>query len=158
MTIVLPMIHLDEIVFTPLPQLRLKNALVAKGHDPNDIIVTEYRRDDSLQAILDNILAYNPNIVGFSCYTWNFLAVERLSQALKSLGKTIVWGGPHVSECPDRFLQRYPDSVDAIVVWYGEEIFANLIDDFDNCDNLGVFRLNNGAIIGKKSPTYCLNT
>ena len=152
--IVLPMIHLDQIIFTPLPQLRLKNALVARGHDPNDIIVTEYRRDDSLQAILDDILAYKPDIVGFSCYTWNFLAVERLSQALRSLGKTIVWGGPHVSECPDRFLQRYSDSVDIVITWYGEGSFPSYINKPENEKIPGIFRLQNNEVIGTKAIDY----
>lgn len=129
MRIVLPLIHLDQIVFTPLPQLRLKNALVAAGHDPDDVTILEYSRDDSLQAMLHEIISLRPNVVGFSCYTWNFLAVERLSEALSTRlpAAHIVWGGPHVSEAPSRFLQRYAGSVDNVVTWYGEGSFVELV-------------------------------
>lgn len=123
------MIHLDGVIFTPLPQLRLKNALVEAGHEPDDIVVLEHSRNDSLQAMLDEIVTLKPQVVGFSCYTWNFLAVERLSEALKAhLPATlVVWGGPHVSELPQRFLSRYPASVDAVITWYGEGSFVEVV-------------------------------
>lgn len=120
------MIHLDQLVFTPLPQLRLKQALIRGGHYPSDITILEYRRDGSIQAMLDEIIQLKPDVVGFSCYTWNFIAVERLSVALKAYSPaiTVIWGGPHVSECAERFLAKYTDSVDLIITWFGETTFT----------------------------------
>jgi anaerobic magnesium-protoporphyrin IX monomethyl ester cyclase len=130
MRVVLPLLHLDNVVFTPLPQLRLRKALVDRGVcAPDDVTVLEYPRETSVQTILDEILALKPDIVGLSCYTWSFVAVERVSAALKALrpDMLIVWGGPHVSELPRRFFERFPQSVDLIITWYGEEPFAEVV-------------------------------
>jgi radical SAM superfamily enzyme YgiQ (UPF0313 family) len=153
--IALPLIHLDDLVFTPLPQLRLKSALVKAGvADPDDVIILEWSRDGSIQAMLDQLVTLQPGIVGFSCYTWSFLAVERLSQAIKAVcpDVLIVWGGPHVSELPRLFFERYPDSVDLIVGWYGEGSFAEIVRlwaqgdpvDFIAYSVPGVWSKNNG--------------
>jgi radical SAM superfamily enzyme YgiQ (UPF0313 family) len=130
MRVVLPLLHLDNVVFTPLPQLRLRKALVDRGVcAPDDVTVLEYPREASVQTILDEILALKPDVVGLSCYTWSFVAVERVSAALKALRPDVlvVWGGPHVSELPRRFFERFPQSVDLIVTWYGEESFAEVV-------------------------------
>ena len=130
--VVLPLVHLDNLVFTPLPQFALKAYAVENEvcHE-EEIEIIEFSREDDIANSLMSILETKPQIVGFSCYVWNFLVVEKISNAIKEmLGEKclIVWGGPHISEKPYLFAQKFPLSVDLVVGWYGEKSFSEIID------------------------------
>ncbi len=131
MKIVLPLVHLDNLVFTPLPQLLLKQQLVLDGVcAPEDVVILEFSREDDLAASFSAIIEQKPNIVGFSSYVWNHRAVRQMSRALKDyLGDRVkvVWGGPHVSEKPRWFAQTNADCCDYVIGWYGELSFSQLV-------------------------------
>ncbi len=131
MKVVLPLIHLDNIVFTPLPQLLLKQQLVLDNVcDPEDVVIIEHSREDDMAAVFSEIVGHKPDVAAFSCYVWNFRAVRQLSKAIKDYyGSKVkmVWGGPHVSEKPRWFAQEYKDCVDYVIGWYGELSFSQLV-------------------------------
>ena len=114
----------ELLLFTPLPQIHMKNVLLDNKIISKDEIVTlEYINSESLSKIFFEIAEFKPSIVTFSVYVWNYKAVVQLSESLKNkFGKDcfIVWGGPHVSEDPLVFLRKNFEFVDFLVTWYGE--------------------------------------
>lgn len=69
MKVVLPLVHLDNLVFTPLPQLLLKQQLVLDGVcAPEDVAILEFSREDDLAATFSAIIAEEPDVVGWSAY------------------------------------------------------------------------------------------
>lgn len=131
MNVVLPLIHLDNLVFTPLPQLLLKQQLILDGVCTEDeVIILEYSREDDLAAVFGDIISFNPVVCGFSVYVWNAKFIQQLSKAIKDYygDKVIVaWGGPQVSEKPEWFAKTYKDCVDYVFGWYGELNFSNVV-------------------------------
>ena len=59
----------------------------------------EFIIKNSTQAIVDDILKYNPKIVGFGVYIWNTQQTENVIRALKKIKPelVIIIGGPEVS-------------------------------------------------------------
>lgn len=137
MKVVLPLVHLDNLVFTPLPQLLLKQQLVLDGVcSPEEVVILEFSREDDLAAAFTEIVSHRPDVVGWSAYVWNFRAVRQVSKALKDYSPQtrVVWGGPHVSEKPRWFAQTYQDCVDYVVGWYGELSFSQLVKQLQHGD------------------------
>ena len=92
------------------------------------IEIGEYTINHSLDSILADIYSRRPDMIGFSCYIWNFkLVQELLVEIHKLLPQTELWlGGPEVSfQCLD-ILRKYP-FVKGIMVGEGEETFLDLI-------------------------------
>ena len=88
----------------------------------------EYTINHSLDQILSDIYKRKPDVIGFSCYIWNFTLVqELLGEIHKLLPDTELWlGGPEVSfEC-DVILEKYP-YVKGIMIGEGEETFLSLL-------------------------------
>lgn len=97
-------------------------------NDCGDIIVREYNVNNNHTAILGDICAQNPDILGFSCYIWNMDLIVRLISSLRELLPRciIVLGGPEVS-----FVKNIPVSIrrfcDYIIQGEGEISFYRLI-------------------------------
>jgi radical SAM superfamily enzyme YgiQ (UPF0313 family) len=71
-----------------------------------------------------------PDLVGFSCYSWNIRAVERAVGQLPSTGRPLViMGGIEVTPDPVGYLQRNPKA-DVVVFGEGEETFRELLAKF----------------------------
>ncbi len=133
MNIVLPLVHLDNLVFSPLPQFYLKAYAVESGIKPEEIQILEFSREDDLANTVSEIIKSSPQILAFSTYVWNFKFIKELSRSIKQLlGEKvlIVWGGPHISEKPEEFIKNNRDSVDIIVGWYGEKSFTEIIKKY----------------------------
>lgn len=82
-------------------------------------------------AILSRILAFDPDVVGFSAYVWSlptFLEVARRLRA-EIPDCTIVFGGP--SARPEMFgIDPYrsgPEIIDALVIQHGEETIRDVL-------------------------------
>jgi tRNA A37 methylthiotransferase MiaB len=75
------------------------------------------------------------HIAAFSTYVWNFRVSLAIAERLKAVDpdKLIVFGGPHVPDRIDDFLDRYP-FVDVIVHSEGERVFVDLIEAFPHND------------------------
>ncbi|MGB9977519.1 B12-binding domain-containing radical SAM protein [Thermovenabulum sp.] len=83
--------------------------------------------NDFLDDILERIVEFNPSIVGFSLYIWNFNQVLYLAENLKKVlpEVMVIFGGPEASYDIKGLLSR--DYVDLIVIGEGEDTFSKLI-------------------------------
>ncbi len=88
----------------------------------------EFTINQSISEILADIYKRKPDVIGFSCYIWNFNMVqELLVEVHKLLPDTKLWlGGPEVSFQCQELLQQYP-FVTGIMVGEGEETFLSLL-------------------------------
>ena len=78
-------------------------------------------------ALLHEILSREPDIVGFSVYSWNLRRSLHLAEKIKEdVNCRIVLGGPEIT--PDNRLVR-SESVDFRVVGEGEAVFRHLLQD-----------------------------
>ncbi len=88
--------------------------------------------------MVDAILAHDPDLVGFSLYTWNSSRILGLAQALKekSPGLLILGGGPEVNRDGD-FILSSPD-FDFLILGEGERTFVELIQTLNKSGKRGV--------------------
>ncbi len=92
------------------------------------IELAEYTINQSVQDILADIYSRKPDIVGLSCYIWNWRMIQELLMELpKLLPDTVIWlGGPEVSYDGEQVLKCYPQ-VAGIMVGEGEATFRELL-------------------------------
>lgn len=92
------------------------------------IELAEYTINQPVQEILADIYRREPDVIGFSCYIWNWRQVQELLEELpKVLPHTQIWlGGPEVSYDADKLLGRFP-CVKGIMVGEGEAVFRELM-------------------------------
>lgn len=102
-----------------------------------DVVVPENVPD--AEATAAEIVARNPDVVGFSCYVWNMDHTMEICRHIKakSPGTAIVVGGPDVSSVPEKALRNNP-WVDVIVRGEGEETFRELLRHWLESDGPGV--------------------
>lgn len=93
------------------------------------IELAEYTINQPLQDILADIYLRKPDVIGFSCYIWNWSMVQELLAELpKLLPDTDIWlGGPEVSYNAPELLQKYP-KLTGIMVGEGEATFKELLE------------------------------
>lgn len=92
------------------------------------IELAEYTINHYMQDILADIYARKPDVVGFSCYIWNWSLIQELIGELpKVLPDTDIWlGGPEVTYDADKILVKYPQ-ITGIMVGEGEATFRELL-------------------------------
>lgn len=124
-----------------------------------DIDIAEYTINQRCEFILQEIYKQDPDILGFSCYIWNFELIKRLCNEIKKIlpDTIIVLGGPEVSFNANEVLKS--TDADLVVMGEGEEIFSNLILKLHNnpilnensiLDVLGVaYKINEKIIINE---------
>ncbi len=93
------------------------------------IELAEYTINQPLQDILAEIYDRKPDVIGFSCYIWNWGMVQELLEELpKLLPDTDIWlGGPEVSYDAPGLLCKYPQ-ITGIMVGEGEATFKELLE------------------------------
>jgi len=91
--------------------------------------LAEYTINQFMQEILADIYNRKPDVIGFSCYIWNWkLIQELLAENPKLLPDTELWlGGPEVSYDADVILRQYPQLA-GIMVGEGEATFRELLE------------------------------
>jgi len=91
--------------------------------------LAEYTINQYMQEILADIYNRKPDVIGFSCYIWNWkLIQELLAEIPKLLPATELWlGGPEVSYDADVILRQYPQLA-GIMVGEGEATFRELLE------------------------------
>lgn len=110
----------------------LANPLVTEKFQLDSII---WKRENIEQTA--QLLAQN-DLVGFSCYVWNYQYQLKLSQRLRELNAKckIVFGGPEVAHTDPNIFFKIP-WVDALVVNEGEQVFSELLlSDQDSWTNI----------------------
>lgn len=92
------------------------------------IQLAEYTINNQMQDILGDIYRQKPDVIGFSCYIWNWnLVRELLTELPKILPDTQIWlGGPEVSYDAPVILEKYPQ-VSGIMIGEGEATFKELL-------------------------------
>ncbi len=93
--------------------------------------VAEYTINQRMEQILADIYRRSPDVIGFSCYIWNFSMIKKLVRELaKLLPEVPVWlGGPEVSYEYEKILAEYPE-VSGIMTGEGEETFRELLQAY----------------------------
>ena len=93
-----------------------------------DLVVREYSINNRLTAILADLYAHQPEVVGLACYIWNIELTLALAKMIKQVmpETVIVLGGPEVSYQPGELLTSHPD-IDYIIQGEGEESLAALL-------------------------------
>lgn len=93
-----------------------------------DVELAEYTINQYSGEILADIYRRKPDVVGFSCYIWNWNMVKELLPELpKVLPGVRLWlGGPEVSFDADKILREYPQ-LSGVMVGEGEKTFQELL-------------------------------
>ena len=93
-----------------------------------NIELAEYTINNRKEEILADIYRRRPDVLGFSCYIWNFQLVKELLEDIpKVLPQAEVWlGGPEVSFDGPELLETYP-VVKGIMTGEGEATFKELL-------------------------------
>ena len=95
------------------------------------VSINSFSSADTVDAIINKILAEKPDILGLSCYAWNIkkiLDVAGIIKKKKPLIK-IILGGPEVSPRAREILKKEV-SIDIVVRGEGEEAFSRLMESF----------------------------
>lgn len=151
----------SKYIHSSLAPWYLKAAIEANC--PRNIVVSvlEGTINDDLSSIANEIIALNPDIIGFSCYIWNIIATKKLVRMLKDhINPIIVLGGPEVSFNPRETLESEPH-IDFIISGEGEKPFSLLVsaicNQSDYTDIPGLCYKDKGKIYIKK-PYFTTDT
>ena len=92
------------------------------------IELAEYTINHKMEEILGDLYRRQPDVIGFSCYIWNWRLVQELIMELpKVLPGVDIWlGGPEVSFESEKILKQLP-MVRGIMTGEGEETFKELL-------------------------------
>lgn len=90
--------------------------------------LAEYTINQHMQEILADVYRRKPDVIGFSCYIWNWKLIRELIVEMpKLLPDAELWlGGPEVSYDADVILEKYPQLA-GIMVGEGEATFRELL-------------------------------
>jgi len=103
-----------------------------------EVQLLERNLRDRTAHILQDLVAANADVVGFSTYIWNVSQMLALSRDLKFLRPDchIVFGGPEVSYSTERFLSDEYNYIDAFVCGEGETALTALCRDLRDGRNI----------------------
>jgi anaerobic magnesium-protoporphyrin IX monomethyl ester cyclase len=126
----------------------------------SQIHLFEHLVNTNHQALIEQLVALQPAIIGFSTYLWNIQASTRLSKLLKQLLPecTIVFGGPEAGPRGEELLASLP-MLDYVIEGEGEAAFADLVNYLFYTKGLLsdisglVYRVNGGIT---RNPVYLL--
>ncbi len=90
--------------------------------------MAEYTINNRVEEVLGSLYLKDPDVIGFSCYIWNFHFIQELLRELpKVLPETEIWlGGPEVSFDGQEALKKFP-MVRGIMAGEGEQTFKDLL-------------------------------
>lgn len=93
--------------------------------------LAEFTINESLESILEGIWERQPEVIGFSCYIWNWKLIrEILAELPKILPDTEIWlGGPEVTYDGPGLLKEFPQ-VTGIMVGEGEVTFREVLEQY----------------------------
>jgi len=101
---------------------------IAAYIENEDIRVYEASINDNMDDVLEDIMSYDAELIGFSCYLWNIEKVLYMAENIKKIRpETIIaLGGPEASYEVEDLLIEYP-WVDYVILSEGEERFRKLL-------------------------------
>ena len=109
------------------PALHSLRAYAGDNYQKN-IELAEYTINNESGTILADLYKRQPDVVGFSCYIWNFNMVSELVREFHKLMPNVpIWlGGPEVSFDARNILDKQKE-VTGIMIGEGEETFLHLL-------------------------------
>ncbi len=113
------------------PAIRSLYAYVGAEHQKN-VELSEYTINHRREDILADLYERKPDVIGFSCYIWNFAVVKSLLFDLAQIMPEVkIWlGGPEVSFDGRNLLEEYP-MVEGIMTGEGEATFRELMEYYE---------------------------
>lgn len=98
-----------------------------------EVQIAEYTINNRIEDILSDLYKRNPDVIGFSCYIWNFVRIQDIVRQLHKLKPDLpIWlGGPEVSYEGEAILEQYP-YLAGIIMGEGEKTFAELLSYYQN--------------------------
>ncbi len=102
-----------------------------------EIEIAEYTINNPMEDILSDIYKKRPDVIGFSCYIWNWRLVSELTAELHKLmpGLPIWLGGPEVSFDDGAIISKN-NGITGIMVGEGEETFRELAGYYKERDDV----------------------
>ncbi len=101
-------------------------SLKAASGCPEKVTIAEYTINDRYQDIVDGVLSFQADVIGFSCYIWNARMIhDVIADVREVLGDKVILfaGGPEASCDPGHYL----DVCDFVICWEGEKPFRALM-------------------------------
>ena len=114
----------------------------------------EYTINQYGSEILADIYKRKPEVIGFSCYIWNWELIQELICELpKILPETDIWlGGPEVTYHAEKLLKQYP-GIKGVMIGEGEATFKEVLTQYVLT---GGRKLSDEEL--EKIPGLCLNS
>lgn len=144
---------ITDIANRMVPQglLSIAAYLIHNGHDVFVYDCLGPNAPLNLYAQVQEILSFEPQIVGFSATTSSFPDAADLAQIIKKYSPriTTVCGGVHVSALETKLLRDYP-AFDFLITGEGEETMAELAAGFDPAGIKGLIRRHDGDVIANE--------
>ena len=114
------------------PAIRSLYAYVGTEHQKK-VELAEYTINNRQEEILADLYERRPDVIGFSCYIWNFGMVKSLLFDLAAImPETKIWlGGPEVSFDGLKLLAEFP-MIEGIMTGEGEVTFKELLEYYEN--------------------------
>ncbi len=99
------------------------------GSLQSQAMIKEFTIHERPLDIVENLIKYQPKIIGFSVYIWNVTETTQTVELLKQIAPNIIviLGGPEVSHIPDKPV--VVDTADYVVLGAGEISFKFLCDE-----------------------------
>lgn len=109
------------------PALYSLRAYASKDLKPH-IEIAEYTINHRMEDVLGDIYTRKPDVIGFSCYIWNFsMVMDLITEISKVLPAVPLWlGGPEVSFDAPKLLGEKKELA-GIMVGEGEQTFKELL-------------------------------
>lgn len=134
----------------------------AKSHYELSIEICEFTINQRCEFILAEIFKKQPDILGFSCYIWNYEMIRQLvSQLKKVLPHTLIFlGGPEVSYHAPEVLST--TQADFVLSGEGEKSCPDLIrcietqGDYSQVGNL-TYKTQNGIVSTPQAPLLSMD-
>lgn len=162
--LVRPFVDATSGISPPLSLMYLSSYLKSKQRDVrvidncvdkrsiNDFSV----RNPCIQDLVENIKAYDPDIIGMTLFSGELKEVAVLCKILKSELKSvlIVLGGPHPTAMPKQTMEQIPEC-DFAARGEGELILYDLIAALSNDENLQNIRGISFRLKGENEVYHC---
>lgn len=93
----------------------------------SDIEIIEYHLNNhNLTMAVEEILSKKPDIIGFSCYTWNIKKICEISSKIKEdSNATIIFGGPEMTSDSTTYIEH--NFADYLIIGEGEKTFSQIL-------------------------------
>lgn len=133
-------IHMNPAVYSLLAYAEEKLPTEREAAAENNVLeVAEYTINQPMEELLIDIYRKAPDVIGFSCYIWNWRMIRELMVELKKVlpHTDIFLGGPEVSYEAEALMKQYGSNqngetgvIKGIILGEGEETFTEIVEHY----------------------------